>query len=169
MSDEALTAATGRGWATWFELLDAVGATGWKHAQIASWLHEQHGVPRWWCQSVTVGFEQERGMRLPGQRADGTFEVSVSATLPSDADAALTAVIAAVSAKVGNPPTSTSRDAAYPTARWKLDGREVLLARANPSKGGRTSVSLTHQRMTDAAQSAPAKAALRACLAAIAS
>ncbi|OLT47888.1 hypothetical protein [Cellulosimicrobium sp. CUA-896] len=44
------------------------------------------GVDGWWAQSLTVAYEQERGMRAPGQRSDGTYEVSpsrsVAGTLP---------------------------------------------------------------------------------------
>jgi hypothetical protein len=165
MSDDALAGATGKGWVEWFALLDATGATSWTHPQIAAWLSTEHRVPSWWCQMVTVGYEQARGMRLPGQRADGTFEVSASATLPVDQQAALDAVVAVVTDALGAP-TSESREAKYATARWKLEGREVLLATSNPANGGKTSVSLTHQRMSMPEQVAPAKAAMVLWLAA---
>lgn len=165
MSDDALAGATGKGWAEWFALLDAAGATSWTHPQIAAWLKTEHQVPPWWCQSVTVGFEQARGMRLPGQRADGTFEVSASTTLRVAQQAALGAVVDAVSVALGAP-TSESHEAKYATARWKLQGREVLLATANPTNEGKTSVSLTHQRMPNPEQVAPAKAAMVLWLAA---
>ena len=35
----------------------------------------------WWAQSITVRYEQARGMRLPGQQPDGTFSVAVSRSL----------------------------------------------------------------------------------------
>ncbi|MGO4690831.1 DUF4287 domain-containing protein [Glaciibacter sp. 2TAF33] len=165
MSDDALTDATGKGWAEWFALLDATDATTWTHPQIAAWLYTEHQVPRWWCQTVTVGFEQARGMRLPGQRADGTFEVSTSATLSADQPGALDAVVAVVTDALGAP-ASENREAKYATARWKLDGRESLLVTSNPANGGKTSVSLTHQRMSTPEQVAPAKAAMVLWLAA---
>jgi hypothetical protein len=169
LGNEALVAATGRTWAEWFEVLDAAGAGDWKHPQIASWLRDAHDVPPWWCQTVTVGFEQERGMRMPGQRADGTFEVSASRTIPGEPADVLDSVITIVSASLAAQPTSHSREATYPTARWGLDGREMLVARANPSKNGKTSVSLTHQRMADPAQVKPAKTVLQAWLVAVSS
>ena len=168
MGDGALVAATGRTWAEWFHLLDAAGAAEWSHPQIAAWLGDAHDVPPWWRQSVTVGFEQERGMRLPGQRADGTFEVGASKTMPGDQAAVLDTVIDAVSAGVGARPSSTSREIAYPTARWNLPGGGFVLARANSSKNGKTSVSLTHARLADAAAVAPAKTAMQAWLASVA-
>ena len=168
MSDAAMTAATGKPGAQWFELLDAAGAAEWTHPQIARWLHDEQGVPGWWSQAVTVGFEQARGRRLPGQRADGTFEVSASKTFPLEPESALDAVIGAVSASLGRP-ASESRTARYLTARWKLPANGSLLATANPANAGRTSVSLTHQRLADAAAVAPAKAAMQLWLAAASS
>lgn len=165
MGNGALVAATGRTWVEWFDLLDAAGAAEWTHPQIAAWLGDAHDVPPWWRQSVTVGFEQERGMRLPGQRADGTFEVGASKTMPGDQSVVLEAVIDAVSGGIGARPSSTSRQIAYPTARWNLAGGDFVLARANPSKSGKTSVSLTHARMADSAAVAPAKTAMQAWLA----
>lgn len=168
MSDEAMTTATGRPEAHWFELLDAAGAAEWTHPQIARWLHDDQGVPGWWSQAITVGFEQARGRRVPGQRADGTFEVSASKTFPLEQQAALDAVIGAVSASLGRP-ASESRAARYPTARWTLPGNGSLLATANPARAGRTSVSLARQRLADAAALAAEKAALRHWLAAASS
>lgn len=159
-SDEALTAATGRPWSEWFDLLDAAGAEAWPHARIARWLHEEQGVPGWWSQAVTVGFEQARGLRMPGQRADGSFEVSTSRTFPLDQQAALDAVVAAVTAGLGQAPTSQGRTARYPTARWKLAEGGSLLATAALTKAGRTSVSLTRGGLADAAALGPAKAAM---------
>lgn len=78
LGDDAVAAATGQPRATWFALLDAQGATTWTHKDIASWLVADQGVDAWWAQSLTVAYEQERGMRAPGQRSDGTYEVSPS-------------------------------------------------------------------------------------------
>jgi hypothetical protein len=77
VSEEALTKATGHGWDHWFSLLDAWGATDRTHTDIARWLSTEQGVPNWWTQSITVGYEQARGLRAPGQHPDGW---SVSAT-----------------------------------------------------------------------------------------
>ncbi len=81
VGDDRVEAATGRGRDAWFSLLDDAGATGWAHRDIAAWLVEQHDVDGWWSQSITVAYEQERGMRRPGQRSDGSFEVSPSKSL----------------------------------------------------------------------------------------
>ena len=80
VSDEALTNATGHDWRHWFGLMDDWGATAHTHTEMARWLVDEHGVPGWWSQSITVGYEQARGLRVPGQHADG-FSVSASKTV----------------------------------------------------------------------------------------
>jgi hypothetical protein len=70
ISDEALAARTGRGWQEWFAVLDGRQATRLSHGEIATWLSEAHDVPGWWAQTITVGYEQARGMREPGQASD---------------------------------------------------------------------------------------------------
>jgi uncharacterized protein DUF4287 len=76
-SDEAVFEATGRGWDEWFKLLDAWDATTRTHPEMARWLAAEHDVSGWWAQSITVGYERARGLRAPGQHADGW---SVTAT-----------------------------------------------------------------------------------------
>lgn len=80
VSDERVREATGQGRDHWFGLLDQAGAREWPHPRIASFLTGQ-GVSGWWAQNITVAYEQERGLRLPGQRPDGTFDASASRTL----------------------------------------------------------------------------------------
>lgn len=79
--DDKVLAATGRRRAEWFALLDDDGAASQSHGTIAALLMERYGVPGWWAQSVTVAYEQARGLRRPGQRPDGTYEVNVSRTV----------------------------------------------------------------------------------------
>ena len=86
---DAVLQRTGRSRDAWFALLDDAGAVAWKHGPIASWLTDQ-GVDGWWAQSITVGYEQARGLRRPGQRPDGSFEANVTRTLPVPTGTALT-------------------------------------------------------------------------------
>jgi uncharacterized protein YndB with AHSA1/START domain len=79
ISDTKVVAATGRGWQAWFALIDKWGGVKQSHAEIARWLVNEHEVDRWWSQTLTVGYEQARGLREPGQHADG-FAVSASKT-----------------------------------------------------------------------------------------
>lgn len=80
MSSEAVKKATGRDWDEWLKLLDEAGAQEMDHKSIAAWLNENHIESGWWAQSVTVGYEQARGMRKVHERPDG-FSVSVSKTI----------------------------------------------------------------------------------------
>jgi len=90
MSDDAIRAATGRAWVDWRIALDAFDVAANGHAATARHLQQAHGVPAWWAQTLTVRYEQERGLRQPGERADG-FGFTVQRTLdarPEDAFAA---------------------------------------------------------------------------------
>jgi len=82
MSDQMICAKTGRTWEEWVRLLDARGARSMVHRDIADYLYEEHGVPGWWAQTVTVGYERIRGLRDIGQRRSGEYEASKSKTLP---------------------------------------------------------------------------------------
>lgn len=81
VGDDRIAAATGRSRSEWYTLLDEVGARAWDHARIARWLGGEHDVDGWWAQSVTVGYEQTRGMRLPGQSSAGHFEANATKVL----------------------------------------------------------------------------------------
>lgn len=80
MSDEAVQAKTGKNWKQWFTLLDKAGAKKMTHQEIARYLSEKQGVPPWWCQMVTVTYEQQTGRRQNNERPDG-FQISVSRTV----------------------------------------------------------------------------------------
>jgi uncharacterized protein YndB with AHSA1/START domain len=80
IGSEAVRKATGYGWEEWFGVLDAAGAHRMAHKDIAALLHGQHGVPEWWCQMVTVGYERARGMRERHQTPRG-YQISASRTM----------------------------------------------------------------------------------------
>lgn len=82
IGDAALQEKTGRTWAEWFEILDREGAREMPHKQIAALLHGKHGVDGWWAQTVTVGYERDRGLRDKYQRSNGRYEANLSRTLP---------------------------------------------------------------------------------------
>ncbi|HSJ98310.1 MAG TPA: hypothetical protein VLC53_14635, partial [Myxococcota bacterium] len=68
---EAVLKAPGHAWDEWLRLLDRAGARTMRHKDIAMLLSRKFGTPGWWSQMVTVGYEQARGLRKPGQRPDG--------------------------------------------------------------------------------------------------
>src|SRR5438552_10424761 len=79
MSDAAVQKATGRSWRAWVKLLDDAGATSRPHRDIVHSVSSL-GVPDWWSQMVTVGYERIRGLREKGQRRGGGYEASKSRT-----------------------------------------------------------------------------------------
>jgi hypothetical protein len=80
VAEKRMVEATGRGWQEWFEILDGWNGTSHSHTEIARWLMEEQGVPGWHAQSLTVGYEQARGLRAPRQRKDG-FAAGASRTV----------------------------------------------------------------------------------------
>ncbi|MRG60871.1 hypothetical protein GE115_13495 [Agromyces sp. CFH 90414] len=158
--DDAVREATGRERDEWFAALDEQEATEWPHREIAAWLVGE-GVDPWWAQSVTVSYEQARGIRAPGQRQDGTFETSVSRTVGLRAVRALELLAAVVEGELGSPPLALNTTAKHPTARFPLDDGEFVLAAASPRADGRATISLTRGRMPDGSQLAESKAQLR--------
>jgi hypothetical protein len=168
ISDEKLTTATGRPRDQWHELLDEQNATTWTHTQIATWLRETHDVDGWWAQGLTVGYEQARGMRVPGQQPDGTFSTSASKTIDRSQADALELAIEAYSAVAGSAPVTVSRGAKHPAARWKLADGTTVLATVSPG-GAKSRVVLTHSKLDSAERLSGRKAELAAVLEALAS
>lgn len=80
VADERVVEATGQGWDEWLRVLDEWGAASRNHTEIARWLREEHGVPGWYSQSITLGYERARGLRAPGERSDG-FAAGASRTV----------------------------------------------------------------------------------------
>lgn len=93
MSDERVHDATGRSWNEWCDLIDAWPRHVEGHPAVAAHLIDDLGLDGWWAHAVTVGWERITGRRVPGQRADGTFAVSKSATIDVDADSLRAALL----------------------------------------------------------------------------
>ena len=79
MSDESIQKNTGRSWREWVTLLDGEKSTEKPHREIAQYVSSL-GIPGWWSQAVTVGYERIRGLRAIGQRRGGHYEASKSRT-----------------------------------------------------------------------------------------
>lgn len=101
MNIESIEQATGLSWPEWLVFFESVGAKDLTHPQIARHAYEhivasgvlddtaanargRQNSSGWWSQNVTVAYEQHIGRRKPGQRADGTYEVSVTKSIGSD-------------------------------------------------------------------------------------
>jgi hypothetical protein len=129
LSDAKLAARTGRSARDWFELLDAEAATRLSHDQIVALLVEVYEAPEWGAQSVAVRYQQERGIPLPGQRPDGTFEVRASRSIRGAQAALLDLAIERGSALAGSAPVAVHRLPERSTASWELSNGDALEAR----------------------------------------
>jgi hypothetical protein len=143
---------TGKGWREWFRILDTWGAKERKRTDIVRYLLEQ-GVPGWWAQSITVGYERSRGMRAKYQTLAGFYQVSVSKTFPIGVGK-LFKVFAETSQrnkwlergmlKV----RTTIKDR---TARFDFrDGTSRVVAFFDPKDRSKTTVTVQHERLPDA-------------------
>src|SRR5512146_48686 len=65
--------------------VDRAGARKMAHKDIALLLSRKFGVPDWWGQLVTVGYEQARGLRAAHERSDG-FAATASRTVHAPVD-----------------------------------------------------------------------------------
>jgi hypothetical protein len=92
VKEDVLLAKTGHGLVHWFAVLDAFGAAEQGHTAAAAHLVEVHGVPGWYAQGITGAWERARGLRVKNQSCSGTFQVSVSTTLPVPVDAVVAAL-----------------------------------------------------------------------------
>lgn len=80
ISDASVQKATGQPWAEWFRRLDARGAVHLEHRAIADILAGAFGLPGWWAQMITVGYERARGLRVLHETTTG-FQISRSKTV----------------------------------------------------------------------------------------
>ncbi|MFC8915679.1 hypothetical protein ACGF5F_10860 [Streptomyces sp. NPDC047821] len=159
LSGEALSAATGKDWAAWFAVLDAWGATTRTHTEIARHLVEAHGVPGWHAQSITVGYEQERGLREVGQSSTGDWQVSVSRTVDAPPEQVTEAFtdpdVRRRWLAEGGLTVRTHRPGRSLTADWEPGGGRISVrldpvAPVTPTGGPRTRIGLGHTKLPDA-------------------
>jgi hypothetical protein len=161
MSD-GVTKATGRGRQEWFALLDEWGAPGRPYKEIAAWLTTEHGLSKWWAQKLIVEYEQDRGIREPGVRRNGTFEVGASKTVAVPRDKLFDAFVDARRRARWLTDGKMRLRASEPhrSARFDWEDGESRVAVAFEAKGPRKStVSVSHQRIGTgpAAQAAKAR------------
>jgi hypothetical protein len=148
MSDEKVRAATGKGWDEWCDLIEAWPGHDDGHAAVAEHLHEVHGVPPWWTQMVTVGFERITGRRLPNQMMDGTFTASRSRTVEGDAEA-FRSMLLDPDDRLDLFPGSETELRSRPGAKSVRIGigPGVALFTIDPIGDGRVRLTVTHERL----------------------
>jgi hypothetical protein len=78
VSDAKTREKTGHALEHWFGVLDRFGGPDRGHTALARHLYDDHSVPGWYSQGITVAYERARGVRAANQRCDGEYEVSAS-------------------------------------------------------------------------------------------
>ncbi len=153
VSEEIIARRTGRGWEGWFDLLDEWGAGERKHREIARWLADEHGIDGWSAQSVTVGYERARGGRAVGEGPQG-FSVSASRTVAAPVERLFDAFVdEALRVRWLHDGELRERTSTRPrSARFDWgDGTMRVLVGFDAKGESKSTVSLAHERLGDAA------------------
>ena len=123
------------------------------HPEIAERIRKTGDASGWWAQSITVAFEQHIGRRDPGQRSDGSFEVSVTRTMRGERETVYRLACALFDTRNsfdgvaidGAARTSVTPKRSY----WRAglaDGTAVTVA-VEDKGGGKALVALMHQKL----------------------
>jgi uncharacterized protein YndB with AHSA1/START domain len=153
-TDANLRQNTGKGWREWFRILDSWGAKDRKHGETATYLREEREVDGWWAQTITVGYERARGLRAKHQTLSGTYQVSTSKTLPIGVGRVFRAFSEApqrnrwLERGTLRVRTSTKNKSVRFDFR---DGDSRVVAAFDPKGRTKTSVTIQHEKLPDAA------------------
>jgi hypothetical protein len=170
VDDDAVRQRTGRDRDEWFSVLDQWGATQRTHTEIARWLRQEHQVGNWWAQTVTVAYEQARGMRVPGQKSDGTFSAGGSKTVAVPVDRLYEAFADASVRERWLPGVKLTVTTAVAPKSFRAGWEEgpTRIAVGFVEKGdAKAMVGLRHERLADADEAARMKAFWHDSLAAL--
>jgi hypothetical protein len=163
VAEERLREHTGKGWDQWFAILDRWGARKRKHPEIARFLMEERGVPGWYAQSITVGYERARGMRLKHQQGSG-FSVSASKTIAVPLDDLYEAVVDDAKRRRWLPEATVSLRTSQPgrSARYDWeDGSTRVIFSFDPKGPSKSTVHVEHAKLPDADDAETMKAMWR--------
>ncbi len=161
-SSGSLRSSTGRDRAEWFTALDGWGAARRPFREIADWLTEQ-GVSEWWAQKLIVEYEQDRGIRQPGARPDGTFTGGASATIAVSAERLFDSFVDAEQRLAWLPELTLTDPTSRPhrSARFHCDDGSRVRVTVEAKGPDKAIVSVEHERLPDSASARAAKAAWR--------
>lgn len=153
---QAIERATGRSWDDWLQFMERAGAAELNHKDIASKvtadLEGKIDSADWWAQGVTVAYEQHIGRRVPGQRQDGTFEMSVSRSTQlgmqdlMDQWTAFATRDEEMRALTAEEPRVSGTDKRINWRAKSKDGSEIRVT-SEPKKNGTASIIATHSRL----------------------
>jgi uncharacterized protein YndB with AHSA1/START domain len=160
IGSDAVRAKTGKDWDGWLKVLDKEKATKLSHKEIAQLLYDKYKVPPWWCQMVTVGYEQARGLRAVHQKVDG-YSASVSKTM----NAPLSALYDACADEtkrvkwIGRKRYSVSKATANKSLRlgWGRDDAMRVDFNLYARGSGKSQIAIEHSKLADADEVAKMK------------
>lgn len=157
-SSAAVSRATGKSWLEWMAILDEAGGREMGHKEIVAFLGRNHRVSAWWQQQITVGYEQSRGLRARHEMTDG-YQIGRSRTIAAPAAAVYAAWAGETSRAHWLPDAAVAIRKATPPKSLRLtwpDGTIVSVTLGD--KGDRTTVTVQHNKLPDAATAERMKA-----------
>lgn len=151
MSDDAVKENTGCDWAHWVYVLDKRGAATMSHREIAEIVHAKYKVADWWTQTVTVGYERIKGLRVRGQQRNGTYEATKSRTFNVPVEVLFDAWADAKTRRRWLKGTTVKVRTATAPKSMRLDWPDGgIIAVGFFAKGkGKSSVALSHAKLPD--------------------
>lgn len=162
--------STGHDRKEWFALLDKWGAPRREYREIADWLTGKHDLSSWWAQKLIVEYEQARGLRAPGVRRDGTFEVGASKTVAVPVDRLYAAFIDAKLRERWLPGAVMKERESRPRESVRFDwgnGTSRIEVGFVAKNKGKSEVTVQHWRLPDARAAEKMKAHWRERLTAL--
>ena len=159
--------STGREKDEWFALLDAWGAQGREYREIAEWLTSKHDLTKWWAQKIIVEYEQARGIRPPGVRRNGTFEVSTSKTISVPVDRLFDAFVNSRERRKWLTDGKMSLRTSQPgrSARFDWEDGSTRVNVGFIDKGEKSAIAVAHERLPNSASAEATKGVWRERLA----
>ena len=108
----------------------------------------------WWAQKLIVEYEEARGLRPPGVRRDGTFEVGASKTVAVPVCRAVRGVRRPGRCASAGCPAAAMRQARRSPARslrfdWE-DGASRVVVGFTATGEAKSQVAVQHERLPDA-------------------
>lgn len=152
ISDEAVKNATGKTWKQWIGELDKAGGKKFDHQSITKYLADHYDLGGWWCQMVTVGYEQGTGKRAKHEKPGG-FEISRTKVV----DVSLPLLFKAWASPAGrskwlaDAPVKIRTSITNKSMRitWK-DGVQIVSVNFYEKGKGKSQVAVQHGKLPDA-------------------
>lgn len=138
-------------------LLDNAGVRDLAHPKIVEVVRAELDTarmnsPGWWAQGVAVAYEQHIGRRQPGQRVDGTFEVSVNKNMDGPREEVFARLLEWAKGKTefnGQVITNVRTSETPVRSYWRCnldDGSKIEMA-VGPRSRGNFMVTISHAKL----------------------